>query len=265
MSKKGTKPKPLVSETGEPRRGGPLPSLLSRSIDRGLAIQRPAVLAHLRRIRATHPQSSPAELTTVLERRYLATVTTSGAAVGATAVVPAIGTVTTLALSGVDTIAFLETTALYAQSLSEVHGLAVDDPVRARALVLAMMLGRDGSTLVRQFAAEVAGDGVDHASYWGDLVAASLPAAVLHPLVDRLKNSAMRRFAVSGGVGMLGRAIPFGIGAVIGGAGNNIVARRVVHSSRLAFGEPPADFAAHLSPTPQTIVVEEGGAAADTV
>jgi hypothetical protein len=44
---------------------------------------------------------------------------------------------------------------------------------------------------------------------------------------------------VRGGAGILARAIPFGVGAVIGGAGNNILGRRVVHNSRLAFGPAP--------------------------
>ena len=66
----------------------------------------------------------------ILERRYLAAVTTGGAAVGATAVVPGIGTGVTLALSGVETLGFLEATALYAQSVAEVHGIAVENPDR---------------------------------------------------------------------------------------------------------------------------------------
>ena len=50
----------------------------------------------------------------------------------------------TLALSGVETAGFLEASALFAQSVTEVHGIAVDDPERARALVMTMMLGYGG-------------------------------------------------------------------------------------------------------------------------
>jgi hypothetical protein len=103
-------------------------------LDRVMAIQRPAVLAHLRSIRLRHPDATTLEIVQILERRYLAAVTTGGAAVGATAVVPGIGTGVTLALSGVETVAFLEATTLYAQSLAEVHGIPVDDPAHASAL-----------------------------------------------------------------------------------------------------------------------------------
>jgi hypothetical protein len=251
--------KPIVSVTGGSPRGGDTPRLLNTTIDKFLAVQRPAVLAHLRSIRRRHPEASPAELTAILQRRYLAAVTTGGAAVGVTAVVPAIGTGITLALSGVETVAFLEATALYAQSLSELHGIAIDDPERARALVLTMMLGKEGSDLVRQLAGQVAGSGSNRSVYWGEMVTASLPAMVVGPLVDRLKSTFIRQFAVRGGASMFARAIPFGVGAVIGGAGNNILGRRVVQNSRLAFGPAPLEFAAALAPVARTVRVRPEG------
>ncbi|MCX7521980.1 hypothetical protein OSC27_06765 [Microbacterium sp. STN6] len=247
----------MVSETGGTPRGGALPPGFVRVIDRALAVQRPVVLAHLRSIRKHHPDATPQQLAASLERRYLTTVTTSGAAVGATAVIPAIGTATALTLSGVETVAFLETTALYAQSLSELHGIAVDDPERARALVLAMMLGREGSGLVRQLAGQVTGAGADRRTYWGEIITSSLPSAVVGPLVDRLKKAFVRQFAVRGGAGIIGRAVPFGIGAVIGGAGNHMVGRRVVHNSRLAFGPPPETFSPALDAKARTVKVRE--------
>jgi hypothetical protein len=239
---------PLVSPTGGPPRGGDTPRAVDSTLDRFLAIQRPAVLAHLRSLRRRHPDASAAELAAILERRYLAAVTTGGAAVGATAVIPAIGTGVTLALSGLETAGFLEATALYAQSLSELHGIAVDDPARARALVLTMMLGREGSDLVRQLAGQVTGAGVTRTAYWGELVTTTLPSIVVGPLVDRLRGAFLRQFAVRGGASIVARAIPFGIGAVIGGTGNNILGRRVVANSRLAFGPAPLVIPVALAP-----------------
>src|SRR5690606_15944622 len=99
-----------------------------------------------------------------------AAVTTGGAAVGATAVVPGIGTGVTLALSGAETVGFLESTALFAQSLSEVHGIPVDDPERARGLVLTLMLGQEGTALLSQLAGQAVGKGAGRSAYWGELV-----------------------------------------------------------------------------------------------
>lgn len=219
-----------------------------RGLDRLLAIQRPVVLAHLRTIRRNHPTATPDEIVRILERRYLTAVTTGGAAVGATAVVPGIGTGVTLALSGVETAAFLEATALFAQSVAEVHGLHVENPDRARALVMTLMMGSEGVDLVRQFAARAAGAGVSRDAYWGEIITSGLPKAVMGQVVDRLRRMFIKQFAVRGGAGIIGRAIPFGIGAAIGGAGNHILGRRVLQHARLAFGAAPALLPVELEP-----------------
>nr|BFF11883.1 hypothetical protein GCM10025699_31860 [Microbacterium flavescens] len=219
-----------------------------RALDRVLGIQRPVVLAHLRSIRLRHPDAGAPEIVRILERRYLAAVTTGGAAVGATAVVPGIGTSVTLALSGVETVAFLEATALFAQSVAEVHGIPVADPDRARALVLTLMLGKEGVDLVSQLAGQAMGRGPSRDRYWGEMITKTLPRAAMGPLVDRLKTTFIHQFAVRGGASWIGKALPFGIGAAIGGTGNHILGRRVLVNSRRAFGEPPAILPPNSSP-----------------
>ncbi|MET0724963.1 MAG: hypothetical protein ABWY36_01340 [Leifsonia sp.] len=253
------KPKSIVSPTGGTPTGGELPPRLIRTIDFGLGVQRPVVLAHIRSIRRRHPDATPEQLIRILERRYMAATTTGGAAVGATAVIPGIGTGMTLVLSGIETAGFLEATALYAQSVAEVHGIAVADPDRARALIMTMMLGSEGTDLVRQLAGQVSGDGVARAVYWGELVTNNLPRAIMGPLADRLKTMFIRRFSVGAGASVVSKAIPFGVGAVIGGVGNRIISGRVVHASRLAFGVPPITLPAELEPAAVEIVLGEDG------
>jgi hypothetical protein len=255
------KPTPLLSPTGGTPRGGQLPSGVVTGFDRVMAIHRPAVLAHIRGIRHRHPEATPEQIVRILERRYLAAVTSGGAAVGATAVIPGVGTGITLALSGVETAGFLEATALFAQSISEVHGITVDDPERARALVMTMMLGHEGSDLVRQLAGQMTGGGVARTAYWGELVTTSLPRAIMGPLTDKLKRTFIRQFAAKGGASLIGKAVPFGIGAVIGGMGNHILGKRVVGASRLAFGQAPAQFRQELDPRSRTITMKDGAIA----
>lgn len=221
-----------------------------RMLDRVLAIQRPVVLAHLRSIRLRHPGASTQDIVGMLERRYLAAVTTGGAAVGATAVVPGVGTGITLALSGVETVAFLEATALFAQSVAEVHGIPVENPDRARALVLTLMLGKEGVDLVAQLARQAAGKGPARDKYFGELITKTLPRAAVGPLVDRLKNTFVRQFAARGGASWIGKALPFGIGAAVGGFGNHILGKRVLVNSRRAFGTPPLVLPPDLEPRP---------------
>ncbi|MGB4137832.1 MAG: hypothetical protein WA971_14795, partial [Microbacterium sp.] len=223
-----------------------------RGVDRVLAVQRPLVVAHIRSIRLRHPDATPAEVIRILETRYLTAVTTGGAAVGATAVVPGIGTGVTLALSGVETLGFVESTALFAQSVAEVHGIPVDNPERARALVMTLMLGKEGVDLVGQLARQATGRGAPRSSYWGELVTKSMPRAAMGPLVDQLKRSFLKQFAKAGGASFIGKALPFGVGAAIGGAGNHLLGRRVLTTSRRAFGQAPAVLPRELEPVPGT-------------
>lgn len=221
---------------------------IEAGIERLLSVQRPIVLAHVRGVRRRHPDASPAQIVTILERHYLTAVTTGGAAVGASAVIPGVGFGVSLALSGVETAGFLEASALFAQSVTEVHGIAVEDPERARTLVMTMMLGTAGSDLVRQLAGQAAGTGPARGRFWGELVTKSLPQAAMGQIGDRVKRVFVKRYAATQGASIMGRAIPFGVGAVIGGTGNHMLGRKVVTSSRDAFGPAPDAFPLVLEP-----------------
>jgi len=219
---------------------------LARGVDAVLSVQRPIVLAHIRSIRGRRASADPAQIIAILERRYLTAVTTGGALVGASAAIPVVGIGTSLALSGVETVGFLEATALFAQSVCEIHGIAVVEPERARTLVMAMMLGNGGQDLIRQFAGQAAGGQTTRTAFWGEMVTKNLPAAAFGPIADRIKRMFLRKFAVGQGTSVVGRMIPFGIGAVIGGGGNHLLGRRVVNSSRTAFGPAPETFPSSL-------------------
>lgn len=221
---------------------------LARALDRALAVQRPVVLAHIRSVRLRHPHATPDQVVRMLERRYLLAITGGGAAVGATAVIPAISTPATLALSGVETVGFLESTALFAQSVAEVHGIPVENPDRARVLVMSLMLGREGAELLGQLTRQTVGRGGGRPAFWGEVVTRTLPKGAVRPVLDGLQRSFVKHFAKIGGGSFVGKALPFGIGAAVGGAGNHILGRRVVAASRLAFGPAPAWFAPELAP-----------------
>jgi hypothetical protein len=221
---------------------------VEKGVDRLLSVQRPVVLAYLRGVRRRYPTASPSQIIAILERRYLTAVTTGGAAVGASAVIPGVGFGMSLALSSVETAGFLEGSALFAQSVTEVHGIAVDDPERARTLVMAMMLGTAGSDLVKQLASQAAGVGPSRGKFWGELVTRNLPQAAMGQIGDRIKRAFIRRYARTQSASILGRAIPFGIGAVIGGTGNHMLGRKVIASARDAFGPAPVSFPTYLEP-----------------
>ena len=108
-----------------------------------LDIQRPLVLKNIQRLREKHPGDTPDQLAERLSEQYLNAVTGAGAAVGGTAIIPGVGTVAALGLSAAAVVGFLEATALYGQSLAELHGISTADPQRSRAVVMTLMLGDD--------------------------------------------------------------------------------------------------------------------------
>lgn len=218
---------------------------VNQGFDKVLSVQRPVVLAHIRSIRNRRPDANPTQVLGILERRFLTAVTSGGALVGASAAIPAVGTGASLALSGVETVGFLEASALYAQSVTELHGIAIDDPERARTLVMALMLGNSGQDLLQQLATQAAGRG-SRTAYWGEFVTKNLPGPAFGMVADRIRNAFLRRFAVTQGTSVVGRLIPFGIGAVVGGTGNHLMGRKIINSSREAFGPAPAIFPSSL-------------------
>jgi len=236
----------VPSGNGQNPMGFPGGAAINRTLDRVLAVQRPVVLAHIRSIRKAKPNATPEQVIRTLERRYLAAVTTGGALVGATSAIPAVGTVASIALSTAETAGFLEASALFSQSVTEVHGFALTDPERARTLVMTMILGGAGSDLVEQLAGEVVGVGPARNVFWGELVTKNIPKSAVGGIAKRMRSFFLKKFAATQGAGVVGRAIPFGIGAVVGGAGNHFLGRRIVATSRTAFGPPPIRFSDEL-------------------
>ncbi|MDO5053602.1 MAG: hypothetical protein Q4E05_12015 [Pseudoclavibacter sp.] len=232
------------------------PGAAAKLLDALMALQRPVVVAQILALRRRNPDATPSELVALIERQYLNTVTATGGAAGAAAIMPGIGTVASVAVTGVETAGFLEMTTLFGQAVAEIHGLAVSDPVRARALVQSLLLGSEVQQLVRQFGARAVGGGASQQAFWGELITSSLPAAAMGELSQRIQRQFLRRFAARQGVGTIGRLLPFGVGAAVGGAGNRLLGRRVVRNAREAFGPAPLGFPLDLHPEPE--VRQEG-------
>lgn len=228
----------VAADAAFDKHGNPKPGLY-RMLYNAVEVQRPLVVANLRRLRRRYPHASAQQLSRKLERDYLATVSGGGAAVGATAVVPGIGTVASLSLSAAATVGFLEASALYAQSVAELHGVRIEDPERARTMVMAILLGDEGTAMVSAFAAHATGRGGSVMSQWGPMIGERLPKGVVKSIGSGIRKRFMRSLMAKQGSALLGRAIPFGIGAAVGGAGNLMMGRSVIVSAREAFGPPP--------------------------
>lgn len=225
--------------------GKPKPAV-QRMLLRAVEVQRPLVLANLRRLRKKYPDASAYDLGKRLEKDYLRAVGGGGAAIGATAIVPGIGTVVSLSISAAAVVVFLETTALYAQSVAELHGIRLLDPERAQVAVMAIILGEEGTSLLEGFTSHAHGATNTPLHAWGSAVSKGLPLPTVKTVAAQMRKRFLKKIAVRTGTTMMGKAIPFGIGAVVGGAGNYMMGKAVVASTRQAFGPAPLVIPAEL-------------------
>jgi len=214
---------------------------VSSVLDNASRLQAPAVEKYVWRLRRAHPEESPQQIVTRLEKMFLNAVTSSGGAAGATAAIPGVGTVASVAAIGGETAFFLEAAALLTLSVASVHGISVTDHERRKALVLAVALGDSGKEIVQR--------SLGRTGNVGKMLSAGIPGgANLSGLNKRLISSFVRKFAARRGAVMLGTLLPAGIGAAVGGAGNRALGKTVVGNARDAFGPPPPDWPADSPP-----------------
>lgn len=234
----------MFDADGKPKPG--VHSMLLRAVD----VQRPLVLANLRRLQRKHPQATAAQLAAKLERDYLVAVTGGGALVGGSAVIPGVGTVAALGLSAAATVGFLEATALFSTSLAELHGVRMVDPDRASTLVMAIMLGEEGTELLSSLSGQAAGRSKGPSQAWGSAFARRVPSAGFGSVRERIQAMFLRNLLKRQGTALLGRALPFGIGAVVGGVGNRLMGRAVIANAKEAFGPLPDTIPGELLASP---------------
>jgi hypothetical protein len=211
---------------------------LDAALDKALAVQRPAVLAYVRRTRSRNPGMTPDELVRRLERHYRTVVMGIGGASGAAASVPGAGTAASLASGAAEITAFVSASAMYVLALAELHSIPVSDPQVRRALVLSVLVGEGG-------AAVIAGE-TDARVHWAQVLGRGTSKEKIAGINGRLGHLLLTRFGARQGALLFGRALPLGIGAGVGAAGNAALARGTVSSARKAFGPAPRTFPARV-------------------
>ena len=218
----------------------PLPDGMSEaiedSLDKAVSVQHSAVVKFIARAQAKDPALTPFQLVERLEKRYRTLVIGIGAASGSASAAPGLGTAAGLATSVVEIAAFAEATALFTLARAEVQGVTVRDAATRRALVLAVLLGESGVAQLQREAGAAVG------TSWLGALRDGVPKQSMSSINHALLQHFLGRFAAKQSALVVGRAAPFGIGAVIGGAGNYAVAKGAISASRRLFGPPPHDF-----------------------
>ncbi|MFE3541907.1 hypothetical protein ACFXK0_02910 [Nocardia sp. NPDC059177] len=206
-------------------------------LDTGSKLQAPAVRRYVEFLRERHPGENPAQIVARLEKQYLLAVTGSGAAVGATAAFPGVGTVAALGAVGAETAFFMEASALFTLAQAYVHGIEPENKEARRAMVLAVVLGDTGIAIVQK--------GLSTSSKnWAGALAGKVPG--ISAINSSLLQQFIKRFITKRAALMAGKILPAGIGAAIGGAGNRALGKATIDNAHKAFGPAPARWATPL-------------------
>lgn len=218
--------------------------LLDAALDQAVTLPSATVRAHVDSLRRRNPEASPEQVIGLLTREYSRVLQGAGGAVGAAAAFPGVGTGVSMILSGGDVATFFSASAAYALCVAEVHGVEDGDLDRRRALLLATVLGESGARSIE----EVAGKS---AAAWGTSLMTTMPKSTIRQVNRVLTRRFVKRQIAKQTSLMMGRIIPFGIGAVVGVAGGRALAKTVVHQATKAFGPPPVEFSRPAAPARQ--------------
>lgn len=218
----------------EPYTGTGMP-FLDAAFDKAVALPSGAIRGHVDKLRRRNPHASPAQIIRLLEKQYLTAVSASGGAVGAAAATPAVGTGVAVALTASEVATFFAASSAFALAVAEVHGIEIDEYARRRTLLLATVMGEQGTQTISL----ETGLG---ARAWAKTLLVNMPTATIKRVNTALTRRMLRRQAGRQGALALGRLIPFGIGAVIGVTGARAMGRTVITSAEKAFGPAPARF-----------------------
>lgn len=205
-------------------------------IDRAQRLQAPAVAAYVRRLREANPHDTPAQIIERLESRYLTAVMGSGGAVGAAAAVPGVGTIASIAALGGESAFFVEASALLALAVAEVHGIPIDHSERRKTLVLAVVLGEQGVLALGKAL------GTKSNNALGRVAGGAIPTPALRNLNKALMKKLIKKYAARRAPLMVGKLLPAGVGAAVGGVGNRMLGRKIIDNARTAFGPAPTNW-----------------------
>lgn len=203
--------------------------------DLAVARQSTIIESYVARVRRGAGGRNPSEVIAALNRQYLLNVTVAGASAGAAAVAPGVGTVGAAGLNIAEIGWFLESTVLYVMATATVHGVRVDDPERRRALLGIAILGQSAAKGVLKGTGKTA-------PHLAKQIITKIPMSQINAINGVLGPRFVTKWGTKQGILVLGREIPLGIGAAIGGSANLGLAYATIKSTSKLFDDPPTDW-----------------------
>lgn len=177
-------------------------------------------------IRAADSTSgSHEERIATLKRSFAREMTMLGAAAGAAAAVPGAGAVAFVGGSAIELSLFTARAADLILSIAAVHGITEASVEERRAWLLSVLAFGDGAAAAFTRVAGEAGRGL------GARAVNAIPVEVLRRINRSLGRTVLTKYGTKRGAIALGRALPFGFGAVIGGGSNYVLARTIARQA----------------------------------
>jgi len=111
----------------------------------------------------------------------------------------------------------------------------MDEVERRRTLVMGILIGGGSAETISRISERTG-------QHWAKQIVARVPAAKLKQINKVLGPNFITKYGTRQGILVLGKVVPFGIGAAIGGGSNLVFAETAIRASRRAFGPAPATW-----------------------
>lgn len=208
--------------------------------DEALAAMSEDAIGTVSRLRAKYPQWKLEKLERHLLRVYRKSVTATGLLAGAAATLDVLDE----AAAAGDGTWFVRESAKLIFELAALHEVDVEDVKQQRDLLLAVL----GVAATAGVASTVAGRTGKHL---GRRATRAIPASSLKAANKVLGRNTVTKYGKTGAV-QLGVLLPAGIGAVLGGVGNNVASRAVIVAVLKSIREFEPTAEAPTNPQTQT-------------
>jgi len=199
---------------------------LAGALDKALDLADPVAVTHVEKIRKNHGDISPAAALRRVEWEYRLAVAGTGSAAGFSAFAPnPAAWAATVAEAGI----FLTASAALVVTSARIHGFEDLDPLQRRVLVTGILLGNSASAGLGKAVPRTA-------KHWAKHLINHVPRSSLVSINKVLGPNFITKYGTQQGVLVLGRELPAGIGAVIGGGGNALFGEGIIRAGHKAFG-----------------------------
>ena len=212
------------------------------SVDHVITTRLPQAQALIERLRADQPHATAAQVADSVIRKFARELAAAGAASGAIAAAPAVGTTASLATSVADIgLAFARLTEMV-MGVGLAYGHNLDDLATRKRWVHHVLSGASGNlTDVERKAGDL------KKQLGKTAIATKSPAATTARLGEKVATKAVGRLAARGSAVKLASLLPLGIGAGVGAAGNRALVNSVGRTAKTFFGtQEPKEASKYL-------------------